>query len=323
MQGTTRRVFGVLLAASYSSVLHAQEGPYPNKPIKIVITFASGSSSDAIARFIGQGISKRLGQPVIVESKVGAQGSVGAEYARRAAPDGYTMVLGGNSTHAANVFLVKNLPYDPVRDFAPVSQVTLNPLVLVVRSELPVRSVQEFVGYVKQRPGQLNYGVGNSGGRVAVELLQSLTGISAQDVPYPGTNQAALDMVGGRLDFMITDPGVAVPFVTQGKLRALAVTTTVRLPSLPTVPTMAEAGVTGYDYASWVGLYLPANAPQAVIDKLSAAVAETLRSPEAKDFFGNLGIIPTASSPAEFSRFTKEQIELWGRLVKQARMQPI
>jgi len=323
MQRTIRWLIGLLLAWNVVPGLHAQQAPYPNRPIKIIITFAPGSGSDAIARFVGQGIAKTLGQPVVVESKVGGQGSIGAEYVRRAPPDGYTLVLGGNSTHAANLFLVKNLSYDPVRDFVSVSQVTLNPLVLVVRSEVPVNTVKEFLDYVKQRPGQINYGVGNSGGRAAVQLLQSLTGIQAQDVPYAGTSQAALDMVGGRLDFMITDPSVVAPFVTQGKLRALAVSTSVRLPSMPGVPTMIEAGVPGYDYASWVGLYLPAKTPQAVVDKLNAAIVQTLKSPEAKEFFTNLGIIPFPSGSEEFARFTQEQIELWGRLVKQAGMQPI
>jgi tripartite-type tricarboxylate transporter receptor subunit TctC len=323
MRGALRRRSALLLALAGPLSLQAQEAAFPSRPIKIVITFAPGSGSDVIARFIGTAIGKTLGQTVIVESRVGGQGTVGAEYVRRAAPDGYTMLLGGNSTHAANVFLVKNLPYDPLRDFTPVSQVTLNPLVLVVRSELPVHNVREFITWVKANPSKVNYGVGNSGGRAAVQLLQSLTGISAQDVPYPGTGQAALDMVGGRLDFMITDPGVAGPFIAQGKLRALAVSSSVRLPSMPNVPTLIEAGVPGYDYASWVGLYLPAKTPQPIVDKINAAVVQALKTPEARDFYGGLGIIPQPSSPDELARFTKDQIELWGRLVKQAGMQPL
>jgi tripartite-type tricarboxylate transporter receptor subunit TctC len=316
-------LLGLVLSCACLTGLQAQDADYPNKPIRIVITFAPGSGSDTIARFVGRGVGARLGQPVVVESKPGAQGSLGADYARRAPADGYTLLLGTNSTHAANVFLVRNLPYDPLRDFTPVSRVTVNPLVLVVRSELPVTSVQEFVAYVRQRPDRLNYGVGNAGGRVAVQLLQTLTGISAQDVSYPGTSQAALDLIGGRLDFMITDPSVVGPFIAQGKLRALAVTASVRLPTMPSVPTMQEAGVPGYDYASWVALYLPANAPRPVLDKLNAAIRETLDSSEAREFFGGLGMIASPSSPAELADFTRAQIELWRDLVRQARLQPL
>jgi tripartite-type tricarboxylate transporter receptor subunit TctC len=300
----------------------AQGERYPDKPIQVIITSTPGSTSDILTRFLGVEMTKTLGQPIIVISKASETGTIGADYARRAAPDGYTLFLGGNTTMAANVHLVKNLSYDPIRDFEPVSLVTVNPLVLVVRSDLPINSVAELISHAKARPGQMNYGIGNSGGKVAVQLLKSLAGIDAQEISFKGASQAILELVGGRLDFMVVDPLVVEPFIKQGSVRALAVTSSTRLPSMNTLPTMAEAGVQGYDYSSFLGYYAPKSTPKPIIDKLHDAFAKVIDSPVGQEFFTRMGMIGRSSTPQGLTAFNKEQIANWERLAKISGLQP-
>lgn len=321
MKSMTRRsAVAALLLATALGTAHAD--PFPTKPIQIVITSTPGSASDAITRFLGAEVTKALGQPIVVVSKASAAGTIGADFVRRAPPDGYTLFFGGNTTMAANVFLVKNMSYDPLKDFEPVTQVSTNPLLLVVRSDLPIKSVSDLVAHAKSRPGEMNYGVGNSGGRVAVQLLQSITGMKAQDISFNGASQAALELVAGRLDFMIVDPLVVEPFIKQGTLRPLAVTSSVRLPSMPELPTMKEAGVPGYDYASWLGYYAPRGTPRAVIDKLNGAFVKAIQSRDAQDYFLRMGMIGQSSTPEGLAVFNKEQIASWERWVKASGLQP-
>lgn len=299
----------------------AQEDKYPTKPIQVVITSTPGSTSDVITRFLGTEVSRVLGQPILVVAKPSENSMIGADFARRAAPDGYTLFLGGNTSMAANVHLVKNLSYDPIRDFEPITQVSVNPLLLVVRSELPIHSVAELVTYAKARPGQMNYGVGNAGGKVAVNLLSSMTGIDALEVPFKGASQGVQELIAGRLDFMAVDPLVVAPFIKQGTLRALAITSAVRLPTMSSVPTMAEAGVPGYDYASFLGYYAPKGTPKAIIDVLNNAFVKAVTNKEGQEFYDRMGMIGKTTSPEGLLAFNKEQIVNWGRLVKIAGLQ--
>lgn len=299
----------------------AQTEKFPARPIQVVITSTPGSTSDVVTRFLSAEMGKTLGQSLVVLSKASDTGTIGADFARRAAPDGYTLFLGGNTTMAANVHLVKNLSYDPLHDFEPVSQVSINPLVLAVRAELPIRSVSELVAYAKARPNQMNYGIGNSGGKVAVQLLRSLAGIEATEIPFRGASQALQELVAGRLDFMVVDPLVADAFLKQGSLRALAVTSTTRLPTLPAVPTMVEAGVAGYEYASFLGYYVPRGTPKPVVDVLNQAFVRAINGKEGQEFFNRMGMIGKAGTPQELSTFTRDQISNWERLVKVSGLQ--
>jgi tripartite-type tricarboxylate transporter receptor subunit TctC len=320
-----QRLLRLLFAAAIvvtSELGIAQGSGFPTKPIQVIITSTPGSTSDVLTRFLGVEVQKALGQPLVVISKASAAGTIGADYARRAAPDGYTLFLGGNTTMAANVYLVKDLSYDPLRDFEPITLASINPLVLVVRSNLPIHSVSELVAYAKARPGQMNYGIGNAGGKVAVELLQSLTGMNSQEISYKGASQAMQELVGGRLDFMIVDPLVADPFIKQGVLRALAVTSTERLPSMSSLPTMVEAGVPGYEYASFLGYYAPRGTPKPVIDTLNDAFVKALNTPQAQEYFNRMGMISRPTSPQGLTAFTKEQIATWENLVKISGLQP-
>ncbi|CAN5326253.1 tripartite tricarboxylate transporter substrate binding protein [soil metagenome] len=293
----------------------AQADTFPTRPIQVVITTPPGSATDAILRFLSADLTKSLGQSIVVQNRANASGTIGADAARRAAPDGYTLFIGSNTTMAANVHLFKSLSYDPLRDFDPITQVSINPLVLVVRSNLPIHSVAELVAYVKARPGQMNFGVGNAGSRVAAQSLLTLTGTSAQDIAFTGTTPAVLELVGGRLDFMFVDPVVVDSFIKQGTLRALAVSSSIRLPSMPETVTMAAAGIAGYDYSSWLGLYAPHGTPKPVIDKLNAAFVHAIDSAEAKEFFRSNSAIGKSSTPAQLLEFNKAQIVAWKKYV--------
>jgi tripartite-type tricarboxylate transporter receptor subunit TctC len=300
----------------------AQSDRFPSKPIQIVQGGTAGSQSDTLLRFLAAGVQSALGQPVVIITAPGGGGIISTDQVRRAAPDGYTILYGGNTAMAANVHLMKTLPYDPVKDFEPIALVTANPLVLVVRSDLPIRSVTDLVAYAKARPGEMNYGVGNAGNKVAVSLLESLTGMKATEIPYKGATPAMLDLVAGRLDFYMSDPVIADPFIKQGKIRALAVTAPVRLPSMLSIPTIAEAGVPGYtDIASFLGMYAPRGTPKAVIDTLNAAFVKVIASKEGQEYFERVGLVPKTSSPQGLASYLKEQIEFWGQLVKVSGLQ--
>ncbi|WP_028600892.1 Bug family tripartite tricarboxylate transporter substrate binding protein [Ottowia thiooxydans] len=315
-----RTSLAVALALT-SHLAAAQADKFPTKPIQAIISTAAGSASDVIMRYVGNEATKTLEQPFVIVSKASTTGVIAADFVRRAAPDGYTILLAGNTIMAANKFLLKSLSYDPLKDFEPVSLVTLNPLVLVVRSDLPIKSVAELVAYGKARPGQMNYGIGNAGGRVAVQLLKSAAGIEAQDVAFSGTSQAMLELVAGRLDFMFVDPAVADAFIKQQKIRALAVSSSVRLPSMPELPTMVEAGIQNYDYVSFTAIYAPRGTPKQVIDTLNAAFVKAIDSPDAQANFRRMGMIGKSSTPQALAEFNKEQIASWQQWVKQAGME--
>jgi tripartite-type tricarboxylate transporter receptor subunit TctC len=318
---TVRKIFAHLLLAACAAApfVSAHAGPeFPSRPIRLVISFPPGSTSDLLARRLGEQASKTLGQPVVVESRPGAQGVVAARAVLNAPNDGYTLYLGTNSSHAANVYMVKELGYDPVKDFTPITQFTSNPLLLVINAAMPVHSVPEFVRYAKDRPGKLSYGTGNSGGLVAAQMLKTQAGIDAVAVNYPGTAQAVTDLVAGRLDFMMVDPLVIRSMAQTGKVRVLALTSKQRLPSMPDVTPLAEVGLPAYDYASWGGLFGPAGLPPDVTRRLSQAFGNAVRDPGTIKYFSELGMIATSSTPEEFRAFVQGQVALWGRLTREA-----
>jgi len=315
----------LLLAASAALPLAGAlaQADFPSHPIKLVISFPPGSTSDLLARRLGEHVSKTLGQPVVVESRPGAQGVIAARAVLNAPKDGYTLFLGTNSSHAANVYLIKDLGYDPVKDFTPITQFTTNPLLLVVNARLPVRSVQEFVKYARERPGKLSYGTGNSGGLVAAQLLKAQAGIDALGVNYPGTAQATTDLVARRLDFMMIDPLVIRAFAQTGQVRVLGLTSNQKLSSMPEVIPLAEAGLPGYNYASWSGLFGPAGMPPEVTRRLSQAFTKAVTDPATEKFLADLGMITTSSSPEAFQAFVQDQIKLWGRLTRESGLTPL
>lgn len=313
-----RREF--LLATSATLALGSTawaQSDYPNKPIRIITPFAPGSS-DVIARRLGEHVGKSLGQPVIVETRAGGQGTVASRAIARTKPDGYTLLLGTNSTHAASLYLFRELGYDPVKDFTPVMRFTVNPLVLVVNAEMPVRTLHEFIQYAKARPGKLSYGTGNTGSLVAAQMLKTQAGIDAVGVNYPGGAQAVNDFVAGRLDFMVTDPMIVKSFIQTGKLRALGLTSTHRLSTFPDIVPMAQQGLPNFEYESWIGLFGPAGMPPEITARLHDAFAKALAEPSTVKFLAAIGMVAAGNSSAEFAAYLKNQIQFWGRVSKDA-----
>lgn len=306
----------IAIVAATPSMAAAAGTDYPTRPIRMVVPFPPGSTTDAMARFLGEQVSRTIGQSVVIDNKAGAQGSIAAAEVARAVPDGHTLLVGTNSTQAANVYLIKSLPYDPRKDFAAITQFAVNPLVMVIRADLPAMTLAEFMTYARARPGQLNYGIGNTGSLVTAQKLTRMANLQAEGINYPGSPQAIADLLAGRLDFMITDVSVTRPHIESGKLKALGVTTQQRLASLPNVPTISEAGLSGYEFTAWGGLFAPAATPPAVIATLNKAFVEALSSPEAQRFFERQGQVAAPMTSSRFSAYVNEEIATWGRLIE-------
>jgi len=297
----------------------AQSGDgFPARPLRAIVPFPPGSATDGIARFVGERISRSLGQPVVVENVTGANGAIAARQAARAAPDGHAFLFATNSTHAAAVHLMREPGYDPVRDFAPVALTSIAPLVLMVRADFPARNVAEFVAEARARPGALNYGTGNIGSLAAAQLLLSITGVSAERISYRGTPAAVTDLLAGRVQFMVSDLASAGEHVRAGTLRALGVTPAQRIPMLPEVPTLQEAGVPGYDFASWVAVFLPARSPDAAVQRLNREIRTVVDSEEGRRYALSLGLVSSTGTPDELARFQAREIEQWGRIAQAA-----
>jgi tripartite-type tricarboxylate transporter receptor subunit TctC len=302
-------------------IVRAQEANWPNRPMRIIVAFPAGSGTDSLARFYGERLARVFGQNVIIENIAGANGAIAARAAARAAPDGYTIFFGSVSTHAANPNLMREPGYDPIRDFAPLSMISINPLGVLVRADFPARDLQGFIAHARANPGALNYGIGNAGGLAGTHLLSQAAGFKAEQISYRGTPQAMADLLGGRLHFFITDLGPAVEHLRAGTIRALAVTTARRVETLPDVPTVAESGLPGFDFASWNGSWMPARTPPAIIARLNREIQIIGQSDEAKRHIGALGIVSTTSTAEELGAFNRRELELWARIAAEANVE--
>ena len=297
---------------------------YPTRPLRIVVPFAAGAGVlDIMARLVGQHLGASLGQQVVIENRPGAGGNVGAEVVAKAEPDGYTLLM-GNTALVVSPYLYARLPFDPLKDFVPVTLVNSAPLLLVVNPQVPVQSVAELIAYAKARPGQLNYGSGGIGSTpyLSTELLKSMTGIDVVHVPYKGGAPALADLVAGQLTFMIENVPGTMPFVKSGKLRALAITSAERSPLAPDVPTMAEAGVPGYEMVGWNGIFVAKGTPSEIVAKLSAELTKVLRLPDVKEQMAALGAVPGGDSPQAFGAFVNAESMRWGKIIKEKGIKP-
>ena len=322
MKFTTRRTViacGLVLAMSPAAFA---QGDYPSKPITFVVPFAAGSATDQMARALGQAITERTKQPVVVENKGGASGMIAAQAVAKAAPDGYTVLITTNTTHAANEHLYKKLSYDPVKDFTPITGLGKGGQVLVVPANSPYKSVAELVEYAKANPGKLSFGSGSSSSRVAGEMLKQLAGVDILHVPYKSNPLAITDLLGGQINLMITDVSTGVPQIKAGKLRALGYSTQKRSAQLPDVPTIAEAGVKGYDMGYWFAAYTPAKTPEPVANKLNQLLTEAVNSAAAKSFFDMSGSEAWTTSPSELGKFQATETTKWGQVIKAAGITP-
>ncbi|MGO4389806.1 Bug family tripartite tricarboxylate transporter substrate binding protein [Variovorax sp. M-6] len=295
---------------------HAQA--YPEKPITIVVPFAAGSGTDQQARSMAQALSTEYKVPVVVDNKAGASGFIAAQYVAKAAPDGYTMLMTTNTTHAANEHLYKKLPYDPVKDFTPVTLLSKGHMLLLVNESSPIKSVSDLIAAARKSPGKLNFGSGSSSSRVASELLKQMTGVDMVNVPYKSNPMAITDLLGGQVDFMFADAPTALPQVKSGKLRALAVSGTQRLAAAPTVPTVDEAGVKGYDMSYWTAVYLPPKAPAAVTARLNEMLIKVSASPAIVAYQATSSGEAATSTPEGLARFQSAESQKWGRVIRAA-----
>ena len=292
-------------------------GSYPDRPIRILVPFIGGVA-DVYARVIGQGLQEKWGQPVIIDNRPAAGGLVAAETAAKAGPDGYTLLIGIDGTMTINPSLYAKLPYDPVKDFIPITQVLLAPLILVVHPAMPVKSVKELVALARAKPGQLNYGspaTGNSG-HLAGEAFKIMTGTDIVHVPYKGGAGALNALLGREVNLVFSNAGLALAHVKAGRLRALAVSTTKRIPALPDVPTVAEAGVPGYAAGTWTGIFARAGTPAPIFAKLEQEIIGILRRPEVQETLTSQGLVPVASSSKEFAAYMKQEAAEYAKLIK-------
>ncbi|HEY0823383.1 MAG TPA: tripartite tricarboxylate transporter substrate binding protein [Ramlibacter sp.] len=309
-----------LAAAAVAAPLGAHAQAYPSKPITIVVPFAAGGTTDILARVIGQALNKELGQSVVVDNRAGAGGNIGAQFAAKAVPDGYTLFMGTVGTHAINQSLYKKLTFDPVKDFAPLTRVAMVPNLLVANPGKPYKNVKELIAYAKANPGRVNFGSSGSGSSIHLsgELFNALAKVDMVHVPYKGSAPAVTDLVGGQIDVMFDNMPSAIQHVRSGRLRALAVTTAKRSPELPQVPTIAEAGVPGYEATSWFGMFAPAGTPAPVVSRLNAALVKVLADPEVKKKLAEQGAEPYAEKPEQFAEFIRKEAAKWSKVVKES-----
>jgi tripartite-type tricarboxylate transporter receptor subunit TctC len=323
-----KRRWLMLLAAGVSSALwagaaHAQE-PYPAKPITIIVPFGAGTGTDVITRTIVEKLAKNMRATVIVDNKAGASGQIGTELVARAPADGYTLLVGTNSTHSGNPHLFKTLRYDPVAGFAPIGRMTTNPLALLVGQNSPFKSAQELIRFAQQNPGKLSYGYGNTGGQVSAAMLLNMAKIKALSVPYKTTPQVFTDLISGQIDFTIVDVAASKALIDAGRIRALAVTSPKRYNVLASVPALREVpGLEDFSLFAWLGLMAPAGTPQPIIARLNAELRTALDAPEVKQRLEQQnGSIVEPTTVAEFTTFMQEQGALWKRRIGEAGIQP-
>jgi tripartite-type tricarboxylate transporter receptor subunit TctC len=313
-----RRVFLAAALALTTCVCNAQ---FPGKPVRFVVGFTPGGPSDILARALGQKLAERWNQQVLIDNRPGAGGNIAAEIVAKSPPDGHTWLLGNNSILATNQSLYRNLNYDPVKDFAPVALVAIQPNVLVLHPAVPAATVRELILLAKQSPGKLNYASSGSGAaaHLAAELFKAMAGVEMVHVPYKGAQPALTDLIAGEVQLMFATSASVIPYIKAGRLRALAVTTAQRSATLPELPTVSEAGVPGFEASTWHGVVVPAATPGTVVNWLNEEINFTLNQVELRDRLGALGAEVTTGTPREFADYIAREIPKWAKIVRDSR----
>ncbi|HET8746614.1 MAG TPA: tripartite tricarboxylate transporter substrate binding protein [Ramlibacter sp.] len=306
-----RCILAALLAAAPLAAL----ADFPDKPITFIVPFAAGSATDQLARALGQAVTNETKQPVVVDNKPGANAFIGAQAAAKAPKDGYSVFITTNTTHAANEHLFKKLPYDPVKDFEPVTLLSKGGQILIVNNNVPVNSVQDLVKLAKARPGKLSFGYGSSSSRIAGEMFKQMTGTHVLSIPYRSNPLAVTDLIGGQIDMMITDMTTGLPQVKAGKVKALGVSTLKRTSLAPEVPTISEAGVKGYDISFWFAAYVPAGTPPDVVARLNDILGRANKSQTVGAFYAQSGFETLAGSPEDLRKFQGAESEKWRKII--------
>lgn len=301
-----------------------QAQAYPNRPVRLIVAFPAGGSTDIIGRIVAQNLSARLGQQVVVDNRGGAGGTIGTDLAAKAAPDGYTLTLGTTSTHAVASGVYASLPYDPIKDFAPISLVGITPYLLVLNEKVPATSLKEFVELVKKEPSKLNYASAGNGTatHLAMEMMADAASLKMVHVPYRGNGPAEVALLAGEVQAIFGSMPALLEQARSGKIRPLAVGTGKRSPALPNVPTVAELGYPGFEAALWLGVYAPAGTPKPIVDRLAQELAAIVPSPEFKDLLDKNGAEPLSNTPEQFADFTRREAERYVKLVKAIGLTP-
>jgi tripartite-type tricarboxylate transporter receptor subunit TctC len=306
--------------ALFLAAFAAAAQQYPSKPIRIIVPYPAGGPTDIVARLLAQRLSERWSVPVLIDNRGGAAGIIGTELGAKAAPDGHTLLWGTSGTHAINPSLYRDLPYDALRDFAPITLVALGTNALVVHPSIPAHSPAQLIALARAKPNQLNFGSSGSGAtsHLAGEMLKTLGKVQIVHVPFKGAAPAIVALVAGQVDLAVLDLPPLLPQIRAGKLRALGVAARNRFPGLPQVPTLIEAGLPGFDASSWHGLWAPAATPKAIVDKLNAEVAAIVRTASVVEQLTAQGSAPVGNSPEQFARFIRDEMEKWGAVVRQS-----
>jgi len=311
---------GIVLAAT-SGMVSAQDR-YPSQSIMFVVPFAAGSATDTLARLLGHRVTATLGQNVVIENIAGGSGVIAAQAVVRSAPDGHTVFITSNTTHASNQSLLKKVPYDAIADFEPISKLGTITLALVGHPSVPANDVKSLIAYAKANPGKLSFGSGSTSSRIAGELLKTLAGIDMLHVPYKSNPQVVTDLLGGQISLFFGDVSTSLPPVRAGKLKGFAVSSLTRSSLAPDLPTLNEAGIPGYDLTAWFAAFVPAKTPKPVVDKLNAALREALADKEVAAKLLAAGIEPAASSPDELKAFVMSETRKWAKIVADAKIEP-
>lgn len=312
-----------LLALAALAPLPSFAQTYPTRPIKLVVPYAPGGGADSVARIVAKKVSENIGQSIVIENKGGAGAILGTDQVAKAEPDGYMLLLGQSGPISINPAVYKTLPYDPIRDFAPITMTTGYPYILVVNADLPAKTLQEFVALARARPGTMNYGSTGVGAanHLVAELFNSKAGLKMTHVPYRGTALAVGDLLAGTLTMVFGDPVSVLPHIKSGKLRALAVTSAQRSPVSPEVPTVAESGYPGFEALAWHGILAPAKTPPEIVSRLNAEFVKALADPATRDLLVNQALAPVGNSPQAFADFIKADIAIWKAVAADAKIQ--
>lgn len=321
MNHATIAVAGLLLTFAVSGV-EAAEAAYPNRPVRFIVGFVPGGPSDILARLMSAKLTESMGQQFIVDNRGSVGGLLGFELGAKAAPDGYTILLAPNSAFTINPHVYLKLPYDPQRDYQPITQLTSGGGVMVVHPSVAAKSVKEFIALAKAKPGEINYASTGTGNLLGIALFKVMAGIDMVNIPYKGTGQAVIALVAGEVQFFIMNPLVAIPHVKSGKLRGLAVTSLTRSPALPDMPTVDESGVPGYKNITWHSIVVPAKTPKPIVKRLHTELVKIVNLPDVKERFLTQGLTPVGSTPEQMSALIKEESLEYANLVKQIGFKP-
>lgn len=315
MKSATRTLAALLVTCAVSGISPAAAA-YPDRPIRFIVPFAPGGPSDILSRFVGQKLGEQMGQTIVIDNRGSVGGVLGFELGAKAAPDGYTLTLCANSGLTINPHVYIKLPYDPMRDFQPITQLTLGGNVVVVHPSVPAKSIKEFIALAKSKPGQLNHATTGTGNLLGIAQFKLMSGIDMVAVPYKGTGQAVIDLVAGHVQFFFMNPLVAINQLKSGKLRGLAVTSETRNPALPDLPTVSEAGVPGFKNLTWHSIVVPANTPKPIVKRLNAELVKIVNMPDVKGRFESQGLTAVGSTPEQMAALMREESKEMARVVK-------